>query len=63
MFAVFLIGAAVSPVSAGTGRKTVPGTARFLPVHLCVEQVRTLTQGGQNPTGRRENLEYDFVVC
>jgi len=26
------------------------------------EQVRTLTQGGQNPTVRRENLEYDFAV-
>lgn len=27
-----------------------------------IEQVRKLTQGGQNPTVRRENLEYDFVV-
>jgi hypothetical protein len=27
-----------------------------------IDQVRTLTQGGQNPTVRRENLEYDFVV-
>ena len=27
-----------------------------------IEQVRKLTQGGQNPTARRENLEYDFVV-
>jgi len=27
-----------------------------------IDQVRTLTQGGQNPTIRRENLEYDFVV-
>ncbi len=27
-----------------------------------IEQVRTLTQGGQNPTVRRENLEYDFAV-
>ena len=27
-----------------------------------IEQVRQLTQGGQNPTVRRENLEYDFAV-
>jgi uncharacterized caspase-like protein len=27
-----------------------------------IEQVRTLTQGGQNPTVRRENLENDFIV-
>jgi WD40 repeat protein len=27
-----------------------------------IDQVRKLTQGGQNPTVRRENLEYDFVV-
>jgi hypothetical protein len=27
-----------------------------------IEQVRKLTQGGQNPTVRRENLEHDFVV-
>jgi hypothetical protein len=27
-----------------------------------IDKVRTLTQGGQNPTVRRENLEYDFVV-
>jgi WD40 repeat protein len=27
-----------------------------------IDQVRTLTQGGQNPTVRRENLEYDFAV-
>ena len=27
-----------------------------------IEQVRTLTAGGQNPTVRRENLEYDFNV-
>jgi hypothetical protein len=27
-----------------------------------IEQVRTLTQGGQNPTVRRENLESDFIV-
>jgi WD40 repeat protein len=27
-----------------------------------IEQVRALTQGGQNPTVRRENLEYDFAV-
>jgi hypothetical protein len=27
-----------------------------------IEQVRKLTQGGQNPTVRRENLESDFVV-
>jgi uncharacterized caspase-like protein len=27
-----------------------------------IEQVRKLTQGGQNPTVRRENLEYDFAV-
>jgi len=27
-----------------------------------IDQVRSLTQGGQNPTVRRENLEYDFRV-
>ncbi|WP_172834087.1 WD40 domain-containing protein [Nitrospira japonica] len=27
-----------------------------------IEQVRKLTEGGQNPTARRENLEYDFAV-
>jgi len=27
-----------------------------------IEQVRKLTEGGQNPTVRRENLEYDFTV-
>ena len=27
-----------------------------------IEQVRKLTQGGQNPTVRHENLEYDFAV-
>lgn len=27
-----------------------------------IDQVRKLTEGGQNPTVRRENLEYDFVV-
>ena len=27
-----------------------------------IEQVQTLTEGGQNPTVRRENLENDFVV-
>lgn len=27
-----------------------------------IEQVRKLTEGGQNPTVRRENLEYDFAV-
>jgi WD40 repeat protein len=27
-----------------------------------IEQVRTLTVGGQNPTARRENLDYDFAV-
>lgn len=27
-----------------------------------IEQVRTLTRGGQNPTVRHENLEYDFAV-
>ena len=27
-----------------------------------IEQVRALTDGGQNPTVRRENLEYDFAV-
>ena len=27
-----------------------------------IDQVRKLTDGGQNPTVRRENLEYDFAV-
>jgi len=27
-----------------------------------IEQVRKLTDGGQNPTVRRENLDYDFAV-
>jgi WD40 repeat protein len=27
-----------------------------------IDQVRALTDGGQNPTVRRENLEYDFAV-
>jgi WD40 repeat protein len=27
-----------------------------------IDQVRKLTQGGQNPTVRRENLEHDFAV-
>ncbi len=27
-----------------------------------IDQVRKLTEGGQNPTVRRENLEYDFPV-
>lgn len=27
-----------------------------------IDQVRSLTHGGQNPTVRRENLDYDFVV-
>lgn len=27
-----------------------------------IEQVRMLTEGGQNPTVRRENLDYDFAV-
>lgn len=27
-----------------------------------IDQVRKLTEGGQNPTVRRENLEYDFIV-
>lgn len=27
-----------------------------------IEQVRKLTEGGHNPTIRRENLEYDFAV-
>jgi hypothetical protein len=27
-----------------------------------IDQVRKLTQGGQNPTVRRENPEYDFAV-
>jgi WD40 repeat protein len=27
-----------------------------------IDQVRKLTEGGQNPTVRRENLEYDFAV-
>ena len=27
-----------------------------------IEQVRDLTSGGQNPTVRRENLDYDFTV-
>ena len=27
-----------------------------------IEQVRELTNGGQNPTVRRENLDYDFAV-
>ena len=27
-----------------------------------IDQVQMLTEGGQNPTVRRENLENDFVV-
>lgn len=27
-----------------------------------IDKVRKLTQGGQNPTARRENLDYDFAV-
>jgi uncharacterized caspase-like protein len=27
-----------------------------------IDEVRKLTQGGQNPTARRENLDYDFAV-
>jgi len=27
-----------------------------------IDQVQKLTQGGQNPTVRRQNLEYDFAV-
>jgi hypothetical protein len=27
-----------------------------------IDQVRKLTEGGQNPTVRRENLESDFIV-
>lgn len=27
-----------------------------------VEQVQQLTNGGQDPTAHRENLEYDFAV-
>ena len=27
-----------------------------------IERVRKLTEGGQNPTVRRENLDYDFAV-
>lgn len=27
-----------------------------------IDQVRKLTEGGKNPTVRRENLEYDFAM-
>jgi hypothetical protein len=41
-------------------------TLRFITVSelqaYVIEQVRKLTEGGQNPTVRRENLESDFVV-
>ncbi len=30
--------------------------------HSVLDQVCKLTQGGKNPTVRRENLEYDFAV-
>ena len=36
-------------------------TVGELQAHV-IEQVRTLTHGGQNPTVRRENLDYDFAV-
>ncbi len=41
----------------GDGVVTVSELEAFV-----IEAVRTLTQGRQNPTVRRENLDYDFVV-
>jgi WD40 repeat protein len=41
----------------GDDRITVSELQTFV-----IEQVQQLTNGGQNPTARRENLEYDFAV-
>jgi WD40 repeat protein len=41
----------------GDDRITVSELQAFV-----IEQVQQLTNGGQNPTVRRENLEYDFAV-
>ncbi|MDH4361482.1 MAG: caspase family protein [Nitrospirota bacterium] len=41
----------------GDNRITVSELQGFV-----IEQVQQLTNGGQNPTARRENLEYDFAV-
>ena len=41
----------------GDDRITVSELQAFV-----IEQVQQLTNGGQNPTARRENLEYDFAV-